>query len=59
MSIYGGTSNANAWGKFKDETFLPHDSAGLLSMANSGKDSNSSQVFSNSLLPESTLLTTT
>ena len=44
ISIYGGTPDGNLWGKFKDESFLPHDSVGLLSMANSGKNSNSSQV---------------
>jgi len=38
-SIYGG-------GRFADESFtLKHDSAGILSMANSGKDSNGCQFF--------------
>lgn len=40
-SIYAGTKHANMWGKFKDESFHPHDSEGILSMANSGKDTNS------------------
>lgn len=44
-SIYKGTEHGNLWGKFKDEMFLPHDSVGLLSMANNGKNANGSQVL--------------
>ncbi|KAF0707178.1 hypothetical protein AaE_013736 [Aphanomyces astaci] len=44
-SIYHGTPNANAWGYFKDESFLPHDRVGLLSMANKGPNTNGSQFF--------------
>jgi cyclophilin family peptidyl-prolyl cis-trans isomerase len=40
-SIYVGTSQGNIWGKFRDELpFLSHDRPGLLSMANSGPNTN-------------------
>ena len=39
-SIYKGTPHGDLWGKFKDEAFYPHSKAGLLSMANSGKNTN-------------------
>uniref|UniRef100_M4BV09 PPIase cyclophilin-type domain-containing protein n=1 Tax=Hyaloperonospora arabidopsidis (strain Emoy2) TaxID=559515 RepID=M4BV09_HYAAE len=42
-SIYRGTPHRDLWGNFKDERFLPHDDVGLLSMANAGKNTNSSQ----------------
>lgn len=41
-SIYAGTPLGNIWGHFKDEKFLPHHRAGLLSMANSKPNSNRS-----------------
>ena len=45
-SIYGGTPHGDMWGKFKDETpFLAHSKKYLLSMANSGVNTNSSQFF--------------
>ena len=45
-SIYGGTPDGDMWGKFKDELpFLSHCKKYLLSMANSGKNTNSSQFF--------------
>ncbi|CAM9819857.1 unnamed protein product, partial [Chrysoparadoxa australica] len=45
FSIYTGTSEADNWGKFKDEAFMTHHKLGLLSMANMGPDTNSSQFF--------------
>ena len=39
-SIYAGTPLGNLWGHFKDEQFLPHHRAGLLSMANTRPNSN-------------------
>jgi cyclophilin family peptidyl-prolyl cis-trans isomerase len=46
-SIYraGCSPHADMWGKFRDEVFLQHDRAGLLSYANNGPNRNGSQFF--------------
>jgi cyclophilin family peptidyl-prolyl cis-trans isomerase len=45
-SIYrAGSEHADMWGKFRDEVFLQHDRAGLLSYANNGPNRNGSQFF--------------
>ncbi|EGB10136.1 hypothetical protein AURANDRAFT_7500, partial [Aureococcus anophagefferens] len=45
-SAYAGTPGADALGKFADEPCrMRHDRRGLLSMANSGADTNGSQFF--------------
>lgn len=45
-SAFAGTADADANGKFADEScMMAHDRRGLLSMANSGKNTNGSQFF--------------
>ena len=45
-SIYSPNSeHGDMWGKFKDEMFMQHSKAMLLSMANNGPNRNSSQFF--------------
>jgi cyclophilin family peptidyl-prolyl cis-trans isomerase len=45
-SIYPPNSEqGDFWGKFKDDPFMQHTKKGLLSMANSGSNTNNSQFF--------------